>query len=81
MWGLPEKIIKNVEYHHIPEKLFQDEFNPVMAIYIADYLVNHKIEIITICELNIGEEYIKKFKLDEYFESWISLSQLENPSE
>jgi len=73
LWGLPDKVVSSLCFHHTPWEYPDDTFNPVAAVYIANVLEQGE-QVLTngiIPELDV--DFLKKLNIEDRIPEWRNL--------
>ena len=71
LWGLPDGVVEAVALHHDPSKCMMQEFGPLAAVHISDFLFHeHHRETATIPPPEMACGYIGKLGVAERVSSW-----------
>lgn len=67
LWGLPDRVVEAVAWHHTPAKCPGDAFTPLTAVHVADALIRPD----DAASLDMG--YIMRLKLEGRVGAWMRL--------
>jgi len=70
LWGLPERIVKIVFYHHSPINCKLSDFFALAAVHVADVLINDPELERTTCGIGLDKNYLENLGLAEHLADW-----------
>ncbi|MBI1247475.1 HDOD domain-containing protein [bacterium] len=74
LWGLPQPIVEAVAYHHNPSEIDTRTFTPLLAVHIANSLVNETPMANPIeCRPEIDSQWIEEIGFAENLPAWRDL--------
>lgn len=71
IWGFPESIIRIVEGHHNFDSVQKDEFDPIIAVDLANQIVKYKNETE---KIDLKSGLMEKFSIGEKLDQWVELA-------
>jgi HD-like signal output (HDOD) protein len=78
IWGIPHAVVEAVANHHAPQRVEQECFDVLSAVYAANELANEQVNGATTdiaCERPpIDESYLKKQGVEERLSTWRQLA-------
>lgn len=76
LWGLPDRVVEAVAFHHEPSKCPCQEFTPLTAVHVANALVNRLAEDSN-CAFSDGvdEEYVRSVGVEDRLPAWLTITE------
>lgn len=71
LWGLPNRIVEAVAFHHEPSVFGKAEFGPLAAVHIADSILQHR-DSASIDKSNphLDDSFVKAASIEQQVELW-----------
>jgi putative nucleotidyltransferase with HDIG domain len=72
IWGFEEELIEAVTFHHHPSKAPHPDSDILMAVYLADTLLNWREGQFQTTKQNLNLDYLQKHGITLDLESWLN---------
>jgi len=79
LWGLPYPVVEAVAHHHLPQRVPQQEYDLLAAVYTAGVLAQETLPNCPLCSDSgpVGEDqsYWKNLNVDKQLETWREMAR------
>lgn len=69
IWGLPDRVVEAVAYHHHPSESAGTSLSPLTVVHAADVLVQDRVEGVGV-PVVVDAVYIERLGLSEQYAEW-----------